>query len=109
MLNKWLRYKSSLAAGGGAGQGGGGRPERRPALSSEVSNLIDCEKWRKQVVRETAEKVQQIQVLASGAVFVIRVSCLRQNGGLGEHRIRDLNDEINKLLREKRHWERRIR
>jgi len=29
--------------------------------------------------------------------------------GLGEFRIRDLNDEINKLLREKGHWEVRIR
>ena len=27
---------------------------------------------------------------------------------MGEFRIRDLNDEINKLLREKRHWEDRI-
>ena len=34
---------------------------------------------------------------------------LIQNAGLGEHRIRDLNDEINKLLREKYHWENRIR
>jgi len=31
-----------------------------------------------------------------------------QNAGLGEFKIRDLNDEINKLLREKRHWEARI-
>lgn len=31
-----------------------------------------------------------------------------QNEGLGEHRLRDLNDEINKLLRERAHWERRI-
>lgn len=30
------------------------------------------------------------------------------SAGLGEFRIRDLNDEINKLLREKRHWEERI-
>lgn len=29
--------------------------------------------------------------------------------GLGEFRIRDLNDEINKLLREKGHWEFRIK
>ena len=28
---------------------------------------------------------------------------------LGESRIRDLNDEINKLFREKGHWERRIK
>ncbi len=32
-----------------------------------------------------------------------------QNPGLGEFKIRDLNDEINKLLREKGHWERRIK
>ena len=31
-----------------------------------------------------------------------------QNAGLGEFKIRDLNDEINKALREKRHWENRI-
>ena len=28
--------------------------------------------------------------------------------GLGEFRIRDLNDHINKLLREKQHWQERI-
>lgn len=31
------------------------------------------------------------------------------SAGLGEFRIRDLNDEINKLLREKGHWEVRIK
>lgn len=34
---------------------------------------------------------------------------LISTAGLGEFRIRDLNDEINKLLREKRHWEDRIK
>ena len=29
--------------------------------------------------------------------------------GLGEFKIRDLNDEINKLLREKGHWQDRIK
>lgn len=29
--------------------------------------------------------------------------------GLAEHKIRDLNDQINKLLREKYHWEKRIK
>ena len=28
---------------------------------------------------------------------------------LDEYRIRELNDEINKLMREKSHWENRIR
>lgn len=34
--------------------------------------------------------------------------CVYLLAGLGEFRIRDLNDEINKLLREKRHWENQI-
>ena len=32
-----------------------------------------------------------------------------QNASLGEHRIRDLNDEINNLLKEKSKWEDRTR
>ncbi|XP_075869483.1 pre-mRNA-splicing factor ISY1 homolog isoform X2 [Nelusetta ayraudi] len=66
--------------------------ERRPFLASECSELPKAEKWRRQIISEVSKKVAQIQ-----------------NAGLGEFRIRDLNDEINKLLREKRHWEVRIR
>lgn len=65
--------------------------ERRPYLASQCNNLKEAEKWRIQVIREASKKMAQIQ-----------------NAGLGEYRIRDLNDEINKLLREKRHWENRI-
>lgn len=36
-------------------------------------------------------------------------SILSSSAGLGEFKIRDLNDEINKLLREKGHWEHRIK
>ncbi|KAJ8920217.1 hypothetical protein NQ315_011878, partial [Exocentrus adspersus] len=66
--------------------------KRRPYLASECKSLYACEKWRMQIIREIAKKVAQIQ-----------------NAGLGEFRIRDLNDEINKLLREKRHWEDQIK
>lgn len=65
--------------------------ERRPFLASHCHNVKDAEKWRIQVIREASKKMAQIQ-----------------NAGLGEYKIRDLNDEINKLLREKRHWENRI-
>ncbi|KAG0713340.1 Pre-mRNA-splicing factor ISY1 [Chionoecetes opilio] len=65
---------------------------RRPYLASECEDLREAEKWRNQVISEVARKVSQIQ-----------------NAGLGEFRIRDLNDEINKLLREKGHWEVRIK
>jgi hypothetical protein len=34
---------------------------------------------------------------------------LGYTAGLGEHKIRDLNDEINRLMREKHQWEKRIK
>ncbi|PIA47097.1 hypothetical protein AQUCO_01400061v1 [Aquilegia coerulea] len=65
--------------------------ERRPFLASECRDLAEADRWRQQIMREIGRKVAEIQ-----------------NEGLGEHRLRDLNDEINKLIREKGHWERRI-
>jgi len=64
---------------------------KRPFIASECSNLADAEAWRLDVIRDISRKVAAIQ-----------------NAGLGEHRLRELNDEINKLFREKKHWERRI-
>ncbi|MGH0163392.1 UNVERIFIED_CONTAM: hypothetical protein FKN15_074412 [Acipenser sinensis] len=66
--------------------------ERRPFLASECNELPKAERWRRQIISEISKKVAQIQ-----------------NAGLGEFKIRDLNDEINKLLREKGHWETRIK
>ncbi|KAJ6798127.1 pre-mRNA-splicing factor ISY1-like protein [Iris pallida] len=65
--------------------------ERRPYLASECRDLAEADRWRAEILREIGVKVAEIQ-----------------NEGLGEHRLRDLNDEINKLLRERVHWERRI-
>lgn len=82
MLNRWVSMKRMMA-----------NPiEKRPALASQCDSLNDCEKWRTQIIKEISKKVQEIQ-----------------NAGLGEHKIRDLNDEINKLIREKGHWEDRIK
>jgi len=72
-------------------EGGDTKNQRRPYLASQCHDLKEAEKWRIQVIREASKKMTQIQ-----------------NAGLGEFKIRDLNDEINKLLREKRHWENRI-
>ncbi|KAJ3294295.1 NineTeen Complex (NTC) component [Borealophlyctis nickersoniae] len=68
------------------------KQERRPFLASDCDNLKDAEKWRGQVIREISKKVSKIQ-----------------DTGLTDYQIRDLNDEINKLIREKGHWEYRIR
>ncbi|XP_044496304.1 pre-mRNA-splicing factor ISY1 homolog [Mangifera indica] len=65
--------------------------EQRPYLASECRDLAEADKQRQQIMREIGRKVAEIQ-----------------NEGLGEHRLRDLNDEINKLIRKKSHWERRI-
>ncbi|KAN0061051.1 NineTeen Complex (NTC) component [Thecaphora frezii] len=65
--------------------------QRRPRLASSVSSLRDCEKWRGEILREISRKVSKIQ-----------------DFGLTDFEVRDLNDEINKLLREKGHWENQI-
>lgn len=72
-------------------QGKVARIERRPYSVQDEADPRRAEKWRNQVIKEVAKKVAQIQ-----------------NAGLGEFKIRDLNDEINKLLREKSLWEERI-
>ena len=82
MLNRFLAGKQEESRG---------PKQRRPYLASECNDLNEADKWRQQILREVGRKVLEIQ-----------------NAGLGEHRIRDLNDEINKLMREKYHWERRI-
>lgn len=82
MLNRFLAGKQAEARG---------EKQKRPYLATECHDLNEADKWRQQILREIGKKVMEIQ-----------------NAGLGEHRIRDLNDEINKLIREKGHWERRI-
>ena len=84
LLNRWTSMKKDFAHGGS--------DDRRPFLASQCDSLPAAEKWRRQILREITRKVAEIQ-----------------NAGLGEHRLRDLNDEINKLIREKAHWQRQIR
>ena len=65
---------------------------RRPKMITEVEQIPSCEKWRGQVLKEISRKMTRIQESA-----------------LSDFQIRDLNDEINKLLREKHMWEVQIR
>lgn len=65
---------------------------RRPKAITSVDSIAVCEKWRAQVVKEIGRKVMRIQEPA-----------------LSEFQIRDLNDEINKLMREKHMWEIQLR
>jgi pre-mRNA-splicing factor ISY1 len=65
---------------------------RRPKMITEVDQVPLAEKWRGQVVKEISRKMSRIQESA-----------------LSDYQIRDLNDEINKLMREKHMWEVQIR
>ncbi|KAF2657231.1 Isy1-like splicing factor [Lophiostoma macrostomum CBS 122681] len=65
---------------------------RRPKLITSITTIPVCEKWRSQVLKEISRKVTRIQ-----------------DDALSDYQVRDLNDEINKLMREKHMWEHQIR
>ena len=65
---------------------------RRPRVITEVDSIPSCEKWRGQTLKEISRKVSKIQ-----------------DPALSDYQVRDLNDEINKLMREKHMWEVQIR
>jgi pre-mRNA-splicing factor ISY1 len=83
MLNRFVAAKSAANRDD---------KSQRPYLASECDDLQDCERYRNQIIKEISKKVSLIQ-----------------NEGLDEHKVRDLNDAINKLMREKGHWERQIK
>lgn len=65
---------------------------RRPKAISQQESVPTCERWRGQVLKEISRKVSKIQDLA-----------------LSDYQIRDINDELNRLFKEKWQWEMRIR
>ncbi|TFK52864.1 pre-mRNA-splicing factor ISY1 [Heliocybe sulcata] len=81
------RFREAQAAELGLGT----RADRRPRMASSCKSLRECERWRGEILREISRKVSKIQ-----------------DSGLTDYEVRDLNDEINKLMREKRHWENQI-
>ncbi|KAJ3026193.1 UNVERIFIED_CONTAM: NineTeen Complex (NTC) component [Siphonaria sp. JEL0065] len=68
------------------------KQERRPGNTARVSTVREADRWRGDIIREISRKVSKIQ-----------------DPGLTEYQVRDLNDRINKLFREKRSWEYRIK
>ncbi|QRV72793.1 pre-mRNA-splicing factor ISY1 [Ceratobasidium sp. AG-Ba] len=81
------RFREAQAAELGLAQKG----DKRPRMASACKSLRDCERWRGEILREISRKVSKIQ-----------------DAGLTDYEVRDLNDEINRLMREKRHWENQI-
>ncbi|GAA5908895.1 Isy1p [Sporobolomyces salmoneus] len=81
------RFREAQAAELGLAQ----KTDRRPRVAASCKDLRQCERWRGEILREVSRKVSKIQ-----------------DAGLTDYEIRDLNDQINKLLREKWHWENQI-
>ncbi|PWZ03327.1 Isy1-domain-containing protein [Testicularia cyperi] len=86
-----MLFRFREAQANSLGLSSGSKNLRRPRLASSVSSIKECEKWRSEVIREISRKVSKIQ-----------------DFGLTDYEVRDLNDEINKLMREKGHWETQI-
>ena len=122
------RFREAQAAELGLGT----RSDRRPKMASACKSLRECERWRGEILREISRKVSKIQdgvfislvsrvwwlwfcvlrLTSSRFVVFSRVCawCTRlwRIAGLSDYEVRDVNDDINKLLREKRHWENQI-
>ncbi|GIX63329.1 RAB43, member RAS oncogene family protein [Babesia caballi] len=84
MLNKWLRIKSGLAAHDT-------NLARRPRHTSDVVDVRTAEHWRGLLVKDIMISISRIQ-----------------NASLGEFAIRDLNDDINRLIGLRKRWDERI-
>ncbi|KAI8330928.1 Isy1-like splicing factor [Blakeslea trispora] len=70
-----------------------GKPRlRRPAFAGVVDTIAEAEKWRRDLLSEVSRKISKIQDVS-----------------LSDYQVRDLNDDINKLMGQKYHWERRIK
>ncbi|KAK8812311.1 hypothetical protein WA158_007545 [Blastocystis sp. Blastoise] len=84
MMSKWttLKQRSLL----------GNAQPKRPYTSKLGKSIAECEMWRRDIIKEIKQKLTQIQ-----------------NKNLAPSAIKDLNDDINRLLRVKGHWERQIR
>lgn len=79
--------------------------KKRPYIASECTGLKDSLYYRRQIVHEISRKIAQIQNRITRffhPTFLLPAS-------LGEYKLRDLNDDINKLIREKSHWEDHIK
>lgn len=82
MLNRWSEFRKEEKFG---------RIDHRPALTTMEDSMERAQGWRMEIVKEIARMISEIQA-----------------ENLDQHRVRDLNDQINKRMRLKRAWEHRI-
>lgn len=92
MLHRYLHHVRMKTIGTDGVDGSGcKRTRRRPHLSTLCDDGDEVARWLRQVNCDIWQAVADIQDV-----------------GLDGDEVRDLNDRINKLLRERRHWRRRV-
>lgn len=79
LFSKWTDFKANSSSKSGR------------TISSEITSIPEAEKIRRETVHEITKKITAIA-----------------NASLGEYRIKEINDEINKLMKKKYFWESRI-
>ena len=85
LMNRWVDQRRAV-------EGGAIDLSARPKFAHQSRTVKEAEVWRYSIIRELSSLIAQIQ-----------------NAGLGEGRIRELNDEINRLLKTKVSWELQIK
>jgi len=85
LFNRWTNFKNQTGAFSKS------NITDHHGFSENCDSLQDAESYRRKLLQEITTKISQIS-----------------QSGLGEFRIRELNDEINKMMNKKRHWEMRI-
>ena len=73
-----------------------GKDEERPTTLSAIQKITSlklAEHWRNVLLREIMRSITKIQSRSIGS----------------DHQIKMLNDSINQMVREKNHWDNRIR
>lgn len=85
MLNRWVDQRKMIESRGPQALG-------RSRIPSECRNIREGESARAEIIRRISTLIIQVQ-----------------NASLGEQRIREINDELNRLLRSKFAWEMQIR
>ena len=101
------RFREAQAAEHGLGK----MRARRPGFAGSVNTVAEAEKWRRDILSEISRKISKIQdgkiTLKRETIDSILIVGLLVS--LSDFQVRDLNDDLNKMMGQKYHWERRIK
>jgi hypothetical protein len=80
------------------------------AWQVHVRAYVNASDGEEKYYAKSAGKYQRYKTVCLSRFVLLRsyVQIILRTAGLTDYEVRDLNDEINKLMREKRHWENQI-